>query len=150
MEENKVLKKLKLTGQDPVLIINAPEEFEPVSKDIQAEIRTESVGKFSFIMVFVKSCEEAEKYLGSAVDSLDGDSLLWVAYPKKSSKKYKSDINRDWSWSPIAEKNYEPVTMIAIDDDWSALRFRQIENIKTMSRKFAISDKGKERIKENL
>ncbi len=50
----------------------------------------------------------------------------------------------------MAERNYEPVTMIAIDEDWSALRFRQIENIKTMSRKFAISNKGKERIKGNL
>jgi hypothetical protein len=37
------------------------------------------------------------------------------------------------------------IRQIAIDDDWSALRFRKPEHIKTMTRKFAVTEKGKER-----
>jgi hypothetical protein len=36
---------------------------------------------------------------------------------------------------------------VAIDEDWSALRFRKVENIKTMTRSFAMTAKGKEKVK---
>ncbi len=37
---------------------------------------------------------------------------------------------------------------MAIDEDWSALRFRRADFIKSMSRSFAVSDKGKEKVKQ--
>ena len=35
---------------------------------------------------------------------------------------------------PMADAGFEPVRMIAIDEDWSAVRFRRVEFIKTMNR----------------
>jgi hypothetical protein len=35
---------------------------------------------------------------------------------------------------------------VAIDEDWSALRFRKAENIKTMTRAFAMTDVGKKKV----
>jgi hypothetical protein len=48
-------------------------------------------------------------------------------------------------WKPMGELGYEPVRMIAIDEDWSALRFRKAEFIKTMKRgaEHTISRAGK-------
>mgnify|MGYP005835701873 CR=1 FL=1 len=37
----------------------------------------------------------------------------------------------------------EPVRQVAIDEDWSALRFRRVEYIKTMTRSFAMTLEGK-------
>jgi len=80
---------------------------------------------------------------------LHGDATLWFAYPKASSKTHRSEISRDSGWRAIGSKGFEPVRMIAIDQDWSAVRFRRVEYIKTMRRaaQFAVSEAGKARTK---
>jgi len=60
--------------------------------------------------------------------------VVWFAYPKGSSKKYTSQINRDNGWAVLGKAGFEPVRMVAIDEDWSAVRFRRVEFIKTMTR----------------
>jgi hypothetical protein len=59
---------------------------------------------------------------------------VWFAYPKGSSKRYKSEINRDHAWLSLGQEGFEPVSMVAIDEDWSAVRFRRLEFIKQMKR----------------
>lgn len=46
--------------------------------------------------------------------------VLWVAYPKAN----RTDINRDSLWPILAGYQFRPNSQIAIDDTWSALRFR--------------------------
>jgi hypothetical protein len=62
------------------------------------------------------------------------DAVLWIAYPKGTSKKYRCEFNRDSGWTLLAAAGFEGVRMIAIDDDWSAIRFRRAEFVKSMSR----------------
>lgn len=62
------------------------------------------------------------------------DAIVWFAYPKGSSKKYKSQINRDNGWNVLGREGFEPVRMVAIDEDWSAVRFRRAGFIKNMTR----------------
>ena len=68
------------------------------------------------------------------------DEAIWLAYPKGTSKRYKSKINRDNGWKYLGQFDYEGVRQIAIDEDWSALRFRKIRFIKTMTRKFSVKN----------
>ena len=150
MDETKVLKKLKLSDQNPVLIINYPKEYQKAIDAIQAEIHHRPQQEYAFVHVFVKNLEEIERYAELAVKRLDGDGYLWFSYPKKSSKKYKSNVSRDLGWKILGKYDFEPVTQISIDDNWSALRFRHVDNIKTMTRSKAISDKGKKRINSKL
>ncbi|WP_225986098.1 hypothetical protein [Psychrobacillus glaciei] len=44
----------------------------------------------------------------------------------------------------IANEGFEPVRNIAINEDWLALRFLRVENIKKKVRKFTHSKVGKE------
>jgi hypothetical protein len=73
--------------------------------------------------------------------------VLWVAYPKKASKRYSSDVGRDDSFQPLGDLGFEGVRQIAVDDDWSALRFRRAEHIKAMKRdrRGAMSRAGRRR-----
>lgn len=64
----------------------------------------------------------------------EGDAVVWFAYPKASSKKYRCDFNRDSGWEALGSLGFEGVRQVAIDDDWSALRFRRVEYIKKMVR----------------
>ena len=45
----------------------------------------------------------------------EGDAILWFAYPKGTSKKYKSQIARDHGWNAHGQQDFAPVRMVAID-----------------------------------
>jgi hypothetical protein len=79
-----------------------------------------------------------------------GDAVVWFAYPKGTSRKYKSEINRDNEWQVLGELGFEGVRSVAIDEDWSAARFRRVEFIKTMKRdqKYAMTKQGKARLEK--
>ena len=91
------------------------------------------------------ACGKGTRMPATITVAAEGDAILWICYPKKSSKKYKCDFNRDSGWTVLGAAGYEPVRMVAIDEDWSALRFRKAENIKTLTRSKTISQEGKKR-----
>ena len=49
-------------------------------------------------------------------------AIIWVAYPKGG----RSDMNRDSLWPIVAELGLRPISQVAIDETWSALRFRPL------------------------
>jgi hypothetical protein len=151
---NELFKKLQYKGSNKILVLNAPAEFQPQLAAIESavQVETQPVGdeRYDFVLVFVKSCAEVQANAESAVQRVKEDALLWFAYPKKSSKKYKTDLGRDDGWHPLGALGYEGVRMVAIDDDWSAFRLRHVRNIKSLTRseKMALSDEGKQRAKK--
>lgn len=147
---NPIFKKLHFKKSDRILVINSPEEFQPNLDEMlnitKVDQKVDQNQKYDFVLVFVKSCAEISEQLKIA-DNISDDALFWFAYPKKSSPKYKSDISRDAGWQPLGDYGFEGVRQIAIDDDWSALRFRQTKHIKSFKRdkKRAMSKEGKDR-----
>ncbi|WP_088103225.1 DUF3052 domain-containing protein [Halalkalibacter urbisdiaboli] len=147
---NPVIKKLQLKEPSkPILIVQAPKEYEEVISAFEAEVHQSiQIDSYPFIQVFGISIESLQEDAKNVIDVLENDGLLWLCYPKKSSKVYKgSDCSRDTVAPLLADFGYEPVRQVAIDEDWSALRFRKVEHIKKMTRKFAATDAGKARTK---
>ena len=147
---NAVFKKLNFKAQSPVYILHAPISFGKEIDEIstETEIRT-SISKakdVSFLLAFVTKQKEVDDLAQSLGSVVGADAVVWFAYPKGSSKKYKCEFNRDSGWNELGKQGFEGVRMIAIDEDWSALRFRKAEHIKTMTRSFAMSDAGKRKI----
>lgn len=60
---------------------------------------------------------------GAPADSDQPEGILWLAYPKGSSK-VKTDINRDTLWPVVQQYGWRPVRQVALDAVWSAMRFR--------------------------
>ncbi len=152
MDVHPILKKLQFKDQgQPVLLIQAPASYEQVQKAFQGVVHTEPrLESYDFIQVFGATNVALQDAAKGAVKYVAEDGLLWLCYPKKSSKKYKgSDCSRDTVTGMLREEGYEPVRQVAIDEDWSALRFRKVEQIKKMTRNFAVTDKGIERTKKN-
>jgi len=54
------------------------------------------------------------------------DCLFWICYPKGGGK-IRSDLKRDNIWNAFSIVNLRPVTQVAIDDTWSAMRGRPSE-----------------------
>lgn len=145
-----LFKKLNYKDHKPIIIFNAPESFaaemqqmEPLTPVLTDEA---ALVPASFIMAFVTRQTEVDHLAQLLTPLLQGDGILWFCYPKGSSKKYKCDFNRDTGWNVVAQSGMEPVRMVAIDADWSALRFRKVQHIKTMTRSFARSEAGKQKV----
>lgn len=100
-----------------------------------------------FFLAFVTKQNEVNSLAKKASTRLVDDGLLWLAYPKGSSKKYTCDFNRDSGWDELGKLGFEPVRQVAIDEDWSALRFRSVAHIKKMTRSFAMTSEGKQKAK---
>jgi hypothetical protein len=148
---NPIFKKMQFKNHRSAVVLNAPESFEPNLLEMQPHTQVLKAfapeTRYEFMLVFVRSCHEIEAIAAQAVQHLTPDGLLWFAYPKKSSKQYKSDIGRDDSWAALGRLGFEGVRMVAIDEDWSALRFRHADLIKSLTRneKLAMSEAGKAR-----
>jgi hypothetical protein len=147
-----VFKKMNYKDSSLVVVVNAPESFNQHT-DAMSDLTKFStdfsvVEKTDFIIAFCTTQKEVDAVAIQATEKLKGDGLLWFAYPKGTSKKYKCDFNRDTGWAILGERGFEPVRMVAIDEDWSALRFRRVEFIKTMTRSFAMTEAGKEKVKK--
>ena len=91
----------------------------------------------TFMLAFVQTEKEVAEYFKEMHALSPEDEAIWMAYPKGTSKKYKPQINRDSGWKAVGALDYEGVRQIAIDEDWSALRFRKLKFIKTLTRKFS-------------
>ncbi|MGO9956291.1 MAG: hypothetical protein ACLP50_09985 [Solirubrobacteraceae bacterium] len=57
-----------------------------------------------------------------AITAAREDRLAWIAYPKAG--KLGTDLNRDILARLAQERGIRPVRQIAINETWSALRFR--------------------------
>ncbi|TAG98698.1 MAG: hypothetical protein EAZ17_09130 [Sphingobacteriales bacterium] len=101
----------------------------------------------AIVIHFVQKPADVQKAAKVINSILEADGVLWMVYPKKTSKKYKSDITRDDGWQALGDHGYEPVSLVSIDDDWSALRFRKVDFIKTMTRRteMTLSKEGKQK-----
>lgn len=141
--------KLNLGSHRQLLVVNGPDSFNAellALSDVTVH-RNESVASsVSFALVFVQTLAEVKK-AACWLPQMTNDAIIWMAYPKGSSKRYQCEFNRDTGWAAIGEAGFEPVRQVAIDTDWSALRFRRPEYIKSMTRdeSNAISTAGKTR-----
>ncbi len=150
-----LFKKLNYKSQDSIVILNSPMEFSDEQKAMSAICNVENdsnkIEDIEFVLSFVQTVGEVNSIISSIAPKVKGDAVVWFAYPKKTSKKYKAEINRDFGWDMLGNFGFEAVRAVAIDEDWSALRFRKVEYIKTMKRKKlrAMTDEGKKRIKNS-
>jgi len=130
-----LFRKLNYKDQDPILALGAPASFgaELAAMTKDAEIHTaprRGVG-YGFAIAFGENRAQIEKAGAAVTKVLEGDAVCWFAYPKQTSKKYSSDVNRDDMWEILGRFGVRPVRQIAIDDDWSALRFRREQYVKS-------------------
>ena len=141
-----LFKKLNLGTQTVIHVLNAPDSFDPELAALEGVTVKRSIsGSATFAMAFVVTQAELGSASSKLAKACTGDAVLWMVYPKGTSKKYKCEFNRDSGWPVLGAAGFEPVRMVAVDEDWSALRFRRVEHIKTMARnpEGAISKAGR-------
>lgn len=146
-----VFDKLNLKHQRQILVVNAPASFEAelaALPGVEVVRDPAALDAITFSLAFVTRQAEVDELAAAITPKAQGDAVLWFAYPKGSSKRYRCDFNRDTGWAALGAAGFEGVRMVAIDEDWSALRLRRVEFVKSMHRApdHAISPAGKNRV----
>jgi len=138
---DKLLTKLNYKGRQRIAVINAGDKFhalvEKELKGVQIDKSIDQRFPYEFMIIFVQLVSEVEFLAPKALHNLTADGVLWFAYPKKTSKKLSSDIDRDHGWEVLIDRGFDKVRMVAIDEEWSALRFRNVRFIKSAQSRFS-------------
>lgn len=146
-----LFKKLNYKEHKEIIVLDSPQSFLDGLSEMKpyAKVVTDlaEAGEVDFAICFVMTQGEIDRFMSRINAKLIGDAVIWLCYPKASSKKYRCDFNRDTGFGILGSYGMEPVRQVAIDEDWSALRFRKVDYIKTMTRResFALTKEGKQR-----
>lgn len=131
-----LMKKLKLSHGAAALVLQPPSEeyVEELELGEEATVYDKNkAGAYDFVQLFAKDIADLEEHAPEALEAVKRDGLLWICYPKGTSK-LKSDLNRDRGWKSVHEKGWEGIALISIDDTWSAMRLRPRDLIKSSPR----------------
>ncbi|HEX7191177.1 MAG TPA: hypothetical protein VF381_06340 [Thermoanaerobaculia bacterium] len=113
-------KKLKFGGRKKPAVINAPEGYDIPGASAKL------TGKFDFVQLFVRSEAELAKLAPKAAAALEPDGILWISFPKGSSK-IQTDLTRDKGWDSVRKIPLKWITLISVNDTWSAFGMRPVK-----------------------
>lgn len=149
--------KLNLKDQRRIIVLDAPPSFDAELTALQRADRELTVHRkvpagepIEFALAFATTQQAVDRATAALTARAADDVILWMVYPKGTSKRYTCEFNRDTGWAALGAAGFEPVRMVAVDEDWSALRFRRTRHIKTLTRSadMAISAAGRARAKK--
>jgi len=129
MAEGILARKLHFGAGQQALVINAPPGYtSALGVEVSTELASRPDASAEFIQVFVRTSREVEDLVPAILRVLKHDGLLWISYPKGTSK-VKTDLNRDVLWKAMERLGLAGVAMVSIDAVWSAMRFRPLERV---------------------
>lgn len=122
MSTKTVAQKLRI-APDATFWVSHPERVNLVEPLPESVTLAEGPEQATAALVFADDAASVREILETHEDQLATPAILWVAYPKGN----KADINRDSLWPILAEYGMRPIGQVAVDDVWSALRFRPLK-----------------------
>lgn len=127
-------KKLRLAAGHRVAVLNAPEGFTTLLSPGPADIGTRLAPfqAYDVVQLFVNTADELRRLGPDAMRALKPDGLLWITYPKGGQTRAATDLPATPSWTKrdvlgeiTSVTGYKPVAFVAIDANYTALRFKR-------------------------
>ena len=122
MSTKSVAEKLRIP-HDATLWTSHPDRLDVLGPLADGNRVVGEPGAAAAAVVFADDAASLREIAATHGDDLHGPKVLWVGYPKGN----RTDINRDTVWPVLAEHGLRPIGQVAIDDVWSAMRFRPLE-----------------------
>jgi hypothetical protein len=127
-------KKLLIKPDQRIALVHAPEGYPAALGELPADVvvtKTPSATMDSIIL-FTQQRQDLDQALSTLLPLLRPQTLFWIAY-RKGGTKAGTDLNRDLLWAALGEHGWTGVTLIALDEVWSVMRFRPADQVKSTS-----------------
>ncbi len=120
--------KLLVKPDARVLLLNAPIGYAKKLGPLPSGATViDKRGKADVVIAFVRDGTELKR-LAPSFGALEDEAVLWVAYPKGGAKA-GTDVDRDTLHAAMEKHELIGVTLVALDETWSAMRFRAPEDV---------------------
>ena len=125
MSERSVAQKLLIREGQRVALVDPPAGGAPLGA-LPAGVTIEAAvdPATDVAVVFVRDRTALEAAWPAVAASVGPATVLWICYPKRG-HGVATDLTRDHGWGSVHAAGYDPVTQVAIDETWSALRWRR-------------------------
>src|SRR6201998_4908174 len=112
------------------LVLGAPSGYMNSLAPLPDRVEvSKSLGSaYEFVQFLATKKSEITKSAKKLLQSAAPNALLWITYPKKTSG-VESDLSREGVRAAMEGTGWRPVSQIAIDDVWPALRFRPTQDV---------------------
>ena len=118
-----LVKKLGIGEGFKILLINAPPDYRTLISPLPAEVSfiTCANSATNFVHAFATRRLELTRLLPSLRRKLPHDALIWVSWPKKSSK-VPTDVTESTIREVALPLGFVDVKVCAVTDVWSGLK----------------------------
>ena len=125
-----VARKLGMNPGMRALILAPPSEYLELLAPLPDGLTVSSTadGMYSFVQIFATRLSEITKFARRLSTHAAPNALVWISYPKKASRT-DSDLSRDVIREAMSVARWQAVSIVAIDEVWSALRFRPAHQV---------------------
>lgn len=122
--KTKLIHKLGIKAGQTVYLLNTPENYFELIGDLPEEtiVSKKLKGNINFIHFFTKEKSELEENFPILKNKLHKDGMLWISWPKCSSKVI-TDINENVIRETGLREGLVDVKVCAVDEIWSGLKF---------------------------
>ena len=122
MSDKPVAERLQVKGERRLAVVGAP---AVVDNKIGVKKQRCDISEADVVLLFAADRGQLESTLPSMLEKAPRDAIIWIAYPKLTSK-LAGDLSRNLIHALAARSGLDTVSQIAIDDDWSAMRVKRI------------------------
>jgi len=123
---NTIAQKLRINAGATLLTINAPDDYKKGLTGLPGNVKIVTSGKeYNQVHWFVLSKAQLEKEMSKIMKLVKDDVIVWVYYPKGTSK-IQTDLTRDKGWDCLLSEGDKLtwISLISFDDTWSVFGFR--------------------------
>lgn len=123
---NSISQKLRIKEKFTLLTLNAPADFKKGLTEIPAGVKIITSGKdYDQVHWFVFNKAQLEKEMSKVMKFVKDDTIVWVYYPKGTSK-IQTDLTRDKGWDCLLSEGDKLtwISLISFNDTWSVFGFR--------------------------
>jgi hypothetical protein len=130
MADESILKKLMITGGQKIAVVDPPTGYMDKLMPLPAgtEMTEKVAPPLDLVQVFATQSTELENHIPVAVKALKPGGLLWVCF-LKGGPRAKTDLNRDVLRKEMEKYGQASVSLVSLDGDWSAMRFKPMEKV---------------------
>lgn len=116
--------KFRINEHEPLWVIDMPEDVLDIFDGLQLKRTLSSKQPIQQLVFFPLSSGQLDAKFDTIISKLADTAVFWIAWPKKTGR-ISSDLARNETWERTLNSDWQGVSSISINDDWTGLRLKK-------------------------
>ena len=122
--------KLGIRPRVCVLLLDGPAEVKDALEPLPDGAVVATGPPADVVLAHCTRRADVGRLAPALIEAAQTGAIVWCAWPKRTSG-LETDLTRDEGWDALTSAGLRAVATVAIDDTWSGLRFRPVEDVRS-------------------